>query len=1315
LNTNNIKSFAKQARLILIEGVKQRLLYWGFDENGNTTAEVNPTVGGYEFRGEIFTDESVPPKWNKLKTKLTNKQAVQDTIEEAAYTWFNRIMAIKILEKRGYISPTLDYVTDLKTPQIVQEAKRGQHQLKQQKHITLLQEYLLEDKEEQALGLLLTRLCNNNTVIHDVFGRIDDFTEILLPTNLLARNGIIDLLNSDALEESQYQEVELIGWLYQFYISDKKDEVFKGFKANKKARPEDIPAATQIFTPKWIVKYMVENTVGKIYLDYDKTSSLKPEMKYLVEASVNDQGLMVNEKLDTINHSQLTINNLSELTLIDPASGSGHILVTGFELLFKMYREQGYTAKNAVISILQNNIYGLDIDDRAMQLARFAVLLKAAEFYPEILNASDSSPLVLPHIYSFPENTIEYIFTPEAISVSRLKEYLNYEITEEVFEKYKVDYEDEDTGEVASIDRKDVIVEKSTKITDEVIKNLNSKNITSVIVRTYKPISEFIQSSDYKTIKEIANALYLLQQGKNIGAALKLKINPQTYDKIENQFQDWSTKQQQGKLDFLQTDLWNNLKPFLEVLLVMTKKYTAVVANPPYMGQKSMNAELKDYVNDYYPETKSDLMTVFMEVIPNMTMDNSRFALINLPSWLFLSSFEKLRESYIEKFHFESLLHMGRGIFGIDFGSVAFTMKKEQKKDAVGTYFRLHERNFQHILFEDIEKLFLYANGNVNYKYDFNLYRGDEGITEIPEHGTENGQRLFYPSIAQENFEKIPGTSVAYWATKKIISLYQDKKYLNQYGSFKRGIGTSDNDRFLRFWHEVNFKKSNIFLKRDFKWVKYNKGGDFRRWSGNQEYFVNWENDGFEIKNLKNEEGKLMSRPQNTNFNYLPVISYSSLTANDISVRYYEENFINDQAGNFIHIEDLDERLNVLGFLNSKLAKYFIKMTNPTLNITVDDLNFIPFKKEWTNESISGKVITLTSISKTDWNSRETSWDFEQSPLLNESSSLKEAYKKWQDKVTQDFFQLHESEEELNRIFIDIYGLQEELNPEVALKDITILQEELDRNALEQLEPVFRAKGANAVQLPIKKDEVISQFLSYSIGVFMGRYRLDKSGLHIAHPNPTEEELKDYAIPTQGENSLIIHNSQFTIDDDAIIPLMGSECAFPDDALVRIKNLIHTVWSENSQIENSNFINECLGMDLDKWLTEKFWGYHTSMYKKKPIYWLFSSNAKKPQAAAFKVLVYMHRMDKYTVSKIQRNYLHPHQEWIKLEIEKLLRDEANLSKTELKRLEKLRTWEIECRDYNEVLKTLALNEVVFDLDDGVTVNYEKFETAVAKI
>ncbi|UOK42518.1 MULTISPECIES: BREX-1 system adenine-specific DNA-methyltransferase PglX [Flavobacterium] len=1186
MNTNNIKSFAKQARLILMEGVKQRLTYWGFAADGTCTENLETTTGGYIFRGQVFNDDSVPPKWQKLKAKLTNKQAVQDTIEEAAYTWFNRLMAINILEKRGYIQPTLTFVAELKTPQIVQNAKRGQHQLKQEKYVNLLQQYLIDDQEEQALGLLLTRLCNNNIPLHDVFGHIDDYTEILLPNNLLQRNGIIDLLNSDIITNIEYKEVELIGWLYQFYISDKKDEVFKGFKANKKARPEDIPAATQIFTPKWIVKYMVENTVGKIYLDFDNTSSLKPEMKYLV----------VNEAEEKINYSPFTIHHLEDLTLIDPASGSGHILVTGFELLFKMYREQGYTAKNAVISILQNNLFGLDIDDRAMQLARFAVLLKAAEFYPEVLNPSDSTALLLPHIYSFPET---YHFNLEEIQ-------------------------------------------------------------------------SFLTPKGASFVAELKGALVLLNEGKNIGTALKLELSPEAHTFIAEQYRNWNTQYQAGTLDIIQQDLWNNLKPFLEVLLVMTKKYTAVVANPPYMGQKNMNAKLKDYVNDNYPLSKSDLFAVFMEVCLSMNVPKGLMGMINQHSWMFLSSYEKLREHINDNFGILNMLHLGPRTFeelsGEVVQSTAFVLENGIGIKS-GNYFRL-----------------------VDYRN--NIEKEDNFLNR-------NNQ---YSNVLQENFEKILGSPIAYWVSEREKDLFNNGSYFSKECYPKKGIDTGENEYFLKFWFEINLNKASLklFIK-DKKWYPYNKGGEFRRWYGNRENLVNWENCGEEIKSRLSWKSKKPTI-RNSKYHFLEGFSWSTISSAGFSCRYVPEGCLFDNGGCTLFA---DKELYFFGaMLNTKVANRYLKFLSPTLNFQPGDIGrmlYYPPNKNY--ESVETITKELISNSKKDWDSRETSWDFEQSPLLNESPSLKNAYQKWEENATNDFFQLHSNEEELNRIFIDIYGLQEELTPEVALKDITILQEELDSKALEQLEPVFRAKDADSVALPIKKDDVISQFLSYCIGVFMGRYRLDKTGLHIAHPKPTEDETSNYAY----------NGSTIAIDDDAIIPLMGSECAFPDDALVRIKNLIHDLWGEDTLTENLNFINECLGSDLDKWLTEKFYGYHTGMYKKKPIYWLFCSNPKKPQASAFKVLTYMHRMDKYTVSKIQRNYLHPHQEWIKHEIEKAVANESNLSKNELKRLEKLRSWELECRDYNEVLKTLALNEIVFDLDDGVSVNYEKFEGAVAKI
>lgn len=1187
MNTNSIKSFAKQARLMLLHGVTQRLTFWGFDEAGQNNQTLDPIQGGFIFRGVVYTDTTLPRKWNALKTRLKTKQAVLDVREEAAYTWFNRLMAIKILESNGYIEPTLAFAEGMRTPVIVQNAKNGIHKLTKGSDKELLLEYLQEDKEEQAFGLLITDLCHRNQVLEKIFGRIDDYTEILLPNNFLQKDGLLDLINSDAIALEDYKEVELIGWLYQFYISDKKDEVFAGFKKNKKARAEDIPAATQIFTPKWIVKYMVENTVGKVYLDYEPTSSLKSEMKYLV---VNDS----DEIRSSSGVEKAIISDITELSLIDPASGSGHILVTGFELLFKMYREEGYTAKQAVDNILEHNLFGLDIDDRAMQLARFAVLLKAAQFDADVLNRG-----LIPHVYSFPEATS---FT-----------------------------------------------------TEELQSFLGSEGITYTA--------------------ELKEALKLLNQGKNVGSALKLSLSNAAIQLIQQQYQTWKQRDQQAALNFEQSSIWNRLQSFLDVLILLTQKYHAVVANPPYMGQNSMNGELKAYLNANYPRSKSDLFAVFIESMTDLLQPNARVGCITMESWMFLSSYEKLRTHILDNYSIESLIHLGWHIIGIAFGTATLVLEKS-KPTKKGEY--------SYLEISDI-------NMSTNTPYQFPVINNNR-----------------YNIKNQSEFKLLPNNIIGYWGSEKVLELFAEKK-LNEVIITREGMATADNKRFLRNWSEVNYQKIGFNCGSEeesisySKWFPYNKGGKYRKWFGNNDLIVNYANNGFEIKNNIDPISKrIRSHNYNGKYAFKEGITWSALTAGNLSVRFSPKGFLFDSKGAMGFSEYIIE---LLAFLNSKVSSKILSIISPTKDYKVGDIIQIPLKDffhEKTIEKFSQKAV---KVSKEDWDSRETSWDYKKSPLFNQSVSLSNAYSTWQEQVSNDFFQLHANEEELNRIFIDIYGLQEELTPEVALKDITILQEELDRNALEALEPTFREQGKEAIILPIDKAEVISQLLSYCVGVFMGRYRLDKAGLNIAHPNPTEEELASYTY----------NSHPIEIDKDAILPLMGQDCAFPDDALVRTKDLVHAVWGEISLTENINFIHDALGMDLHKWLTEKFWGYHTSMYKKKPIYWLFSSNVKKPQNAAFKVLVYMHRMDKYTVQKIQRNYLYPHQEYIKREIEKLTEHEENLNKHEMKRLEQFRNWELECRDYNEVLKELANQQIEFDLDDGVTVNYAKFEGAVAVI
>ena len=1218
MNTNALKSFAKAARIQLVDAVGKQILYWGFTSKGEVENEPSATQGGYVHRGEVYNDATVLPKWQRLREKISaNKEAFKDVAEEAAYTWFNRLVAIKVLEENGFIEPFLQFAEGAQSPIALQQAKAGNHAVT---HPTLkanLQKSLLDSDEERAFGILLINFCNKHPMLNQVFGRVNDYTELLIPQNLLAPNGVLYALNdTNQVPAADFKEVELIGWLYQFYISDKKDEVFKGFKANKKARPEDIPAATQIFTPKWIVNYMVENTVGKIYLDFEEDSDLKDQMKYLVENETEGKGAL--------------IDDIEQLTLIDPACGSGHILVTGFEWLYKMYREQGYTAKNAIESILKNNLFGLDIDDRAMQLARFAVLLKAAQQLQQV-DASQAvvlmnNPLdVIPHIYAFPESAG---FTSEEVAL-------------------------------------------------------------------------FTQNQH---VQEVYKAFEALREGKNIGSALKISLSDAAREVLIAQYYAWSQKDKQGTLDIEEAGVWYKLKNYTEVALVLSKKYAAVVANPPYMGQKSMNAQLKDYVNAQYPMTKADLMTVFMEVIPNLTKDNFRFALINLPSWLFLSTFENMRQHYLANYQIDSLLHMGRGIFGIDFGSVAFSVLKKKEQNPVGTYFRLHERNFQHIYYEDIEKLFLYSKGNVDYKYDFNLYRDEEGVSEIPVEGTTVGNRIFYPNIPQTNFDKIPGSPIAYsLSEQENFLLNESENLLSEKFPPKQGLITGDNEKFIRDWNEVSYKKVKS------KWFPYNKGGEARKWYGNNTFLVNWENDGFEIKNFKDEKGKLRSRPQNLNFYFKEGISWSKISSSELGIvfRYYNSDFIFSDAGMMMFPT---EKLEIhLAILNSKIITNIINKLNPTLNKNIGDIIRLPIL-EVSDLNVEDYSKNNIYISKKDWDSRETSWDFEGNPLISQNkTNLGEAYEAWVAAVSQDFFQLHANEEELNRIFIDIYGLQDELTPEVALKDITILQDELKADDLEALEPAFRA--GETVALPIQANVVMQQFISYLIGTLLGRYRLGQKGLHIAHPNPTDEELAPYQVDN------IALPFQMEIDEDAIIPIMGAACAFPDDAVKRVDDIIHRIWGDASHTENLNFINQCLGMEVEKWMTEQFWAYHISgtMYKKKPIYWLFCSNPKSPQKSAFRVLVYMHRMDAYTVQKILRNYLHPHIEYVKGKYEEMHANEANLTKQELKLYENLAKQISELKEYEQKLKEVTNQQIKFDLDDGVSVNYAKFEGVVAVI
>lgn len=1168
----NLKTFSQTARRILIQGVAQKLLFWGFDKKDSVIEEPLEVEGGYILRGEAYDDPTVPKKWNSLKEAIS-KKGVETVVEEAAYTWFNRIMAIRILAKNGYDRPQLEYEGDSGTPTILVRARRGQADFLTNSEKNRLQKTLTDySKDTESFALLLSGYCEHHHLLKSVFGRLDDYTELLLPENILEEDGLVHLLNTtDAISDEDYQKVELIGWLYQFYISERKDEVFAGFKKNKKAEAKDIPAATQIFTPNWIVKYMVQNTVGKLWLDLNPDSKVRDEMKYLIEDPDQKQAPIISEA--------------SQLKLLDPAVGSGHILVEGFDLLYAMYMEEYYTPEDAVMHILKDNLFGLDIDTRAVQLARFALLLKAAKYYPEVLSKD-----WMPQIFAMPD-----------------PKYFN---------------------------RQEIL--------------------------------DFLGSEGLEYEGPLENDLRLMRDAQNLGSAMFFGTTQDQRAFYHNRLLELKKKEFK---DISLEILLQKIEPYIQILSVLSNEFEAVAANPPYMGSGNMNATLKEYLAENYPESKSDLFAVFMEVCNYRNVENGLMGMINQHSWMFLSSYEKLRDTTLANFGILNMLHLGPRTFeelsGEVVQSTAFVIQngKSIKK---GNYIRLVEFK------SNTEKENAFLKGKHQY-----------------------------PHIPQSNFSKIPGSPIAYWVSERVMSVYENCIFINSLLQVSVGLQTGNNGKYIRGWFEViknqiDFNRTISDQNFEKNWYPCNKGGNDRKWNGNKESVIYWKNNGAEIKS---ESGSVIRNP-NTYFK--AVSAWTKISSGGISLRYYEGGFVHNDASCLIYSDDEPLLKYSTGLLNSQIKKIFLEQLSPTLNFTPGQVSNFPFIRESGFEIVISKVDNSIQISKSDWDSKEISWDFEQFPLLNGSSALKTAYRVWLDKVTEDFFTLHRNEEELNRIFIEIYGLEDELTPEVPLKEITILQEELDGKKLEKLEKEIGDKRLEVgfdttkeIKLPIKREVVMKQLISYAIGISMGRYRLDMPGLHIAHPDPIAEELAPYSY--QGHT--------IEIDEDAIIPIIGSAAIFSDDALQRVKYFLEVVWGADSLTQNLNFLQECLDEDLESYLVKKFWADHCKTYKKKPIYWLFSSDK-----GAFQVLVYMHRMNAFTVEKIRSNYLMPHLKHLRNQIDRL-----ESSKDDPRLLDKLQKNLEECEAYDLILKDVADKQITFDLDDGVKNNYELFEGVVRKV
>ena len=1208
MNKTSLKLFAIEARNELMEKMRTRLDILGITKNGIEKAKV---VGReVEINGSLYPRES----YNSLVRKY-KQIGYEELVEESAYTWFNRLTALAFMEANEYIDEKMIFNNGLKNePGIIDNYydfeffKNLDSEL--QKELHDLRDENTANSIEKLYSILVEEKCEElSAIMPFMFKKKGTYSDILFPTGLLLENSLLVRIREEIGKEAP---IELIGWLYQFYNSEKKDQVFEALKKNTKITKENVPAATQLFTPDWIVKYMVENSLGKLALESTGINeNLKDNWKYYIESELDKNS----EKI-----------KIEDVKILDPAMGSGHILVYAFDLLFEMYENLGWSTKDTVLSILKNNLYGLEIDERAGQLASFALMMKAREKFSRLFS-------VLKREETFKLNTL--------------------------------------------------IIEESNSLSERVKNRIKANNLNNL----NKIIEDFEDAKEY-------------------GSILKLEtIDKELLEREFNILKESFNNNEQGTLIFNEDELDINIEEDLELIeslirqhITLVNQYETVVTNPPYMGGKGFSPKLKTYVEKNYKDTKSDLFAVFIERCNEFTKKNCYTSMITMQSWMFLSSFENLRKNIIEKTEIKSLNHLGTRAFSEIGGEVVSTVawvsqKKNPKND--GTYLRLVD----------------YNNADLKEEEFFN--------------------KANYFQAKQKDFEKIPGSPIAYWVSDKVREIFEKNKKLGEVGEAKQGLATADNNRFLRLWNEVSFSKigynisnSQEALESKKKWFPFNKGGEFRKWYGNQEYLVNWENDGYEIKNFYDEKGKLRSRPQNTEYYFKESVTCSAISSSQNSIRYCPSGNIFD-VNLRVYFLETDKNLKLLSILNSKIFHKFGEILSPTLALNANDLDRIPIIF---NDDIK-LVQQNIDISKEEWDSRETSWDFEKLSLID-GEDLKAAFENYCSHWRDNFVQLHKNEEELNRLFIEIYELQDEMDEKVSFDDITILKKEAKiveidnskaREFSSESEKYLYDRG---VSLEFNKDELVKQFLSYAIGCIMGRYSTNKPGLIMANSDDVLE-LSSNKFLVKDANGDIRQEveTKFLPDEFGILPITA-EKDFSNDIVERVKEFVKFVYGEESLKDNLNFIAEALGNKDNKnpeeiirtYFIKDFYADHLQRYQKRPIYWLTNSGKKN----ALSCLFYIHRYEPLTIARVRADYLIPYQEMLENKrkfIERQLYDE-DISAKEKKNVEKeLKDLDIllkELREYANEVKHIAEQKITLDLDDGVNVNYEKLEAILKK-
>ena len=1212
MNKTAIKNYAVWARNELKELVTQRAYEYG------VTTDSVPSYNTVSVHGRLLTDEE-KKQLNELITEV-KKNGVDHVVEEVAYTWFNRFIALRYMEVNNYLPQRVRVFTNENNefkPELLTEAIHIELDgLDKQK----IFDYIEHNNQEDLYKYLLLTICNDmNQYLPDMFTSISDYKTLLMPNNLLKEDGVLAKLISDIDEDSWNDQVQIIGWLYQYYNSELKDEVMK----KKNYTKDDIPAATQLFTPDWIVRYMTENSLGRLWIDGHPDFNHDDWKYYLEEA---EQEPEVIEQLNKIKEEHAKLKP-EDIKVIDPCMGSGHILVYAFDVLMDIYRNQGYSDRDAARLILENNLYGLEIDERAYHLAYFALMMKARSYNRRILS----------------KDTKVNVFEIRESSGELKPEYDPY------LENYK--------------------------------------DLTQYLINEFK---------EAKELGSIVNLTCTLDQLGNLEEHIKdLKVNSIDVDLIA-----------QTEID----EIYDLIMPLIKQARLLVQRYEVVITNPPYMAP---SPKQKSYVDKYYKEYKTDLFAVFQKKCRLLTRQNGYQAMIILPSYLFLSSFEKARKEMLNKQTISSLLHMGRGIFGIDFGSTSFILLNNYLTEYMGRYFRLHERTFQYIDPQHIAQLYLDSKNDESLKFNFQEYDTQENIIY-----SIDGLKLAFKS-QQENFSKIPGSPIAYWVGYKTIKVFSNAKLLGNLIPVKKGMDTGNNDYYIKLWYEINFKTLDLF-NHSLKWIPYDKGGIFRKWYGNNDYILNWENDGYDLKHSK---ANLRSK----HLYFKKSITWNALSSANTCFRASIFNGAFDSAGSSMF--PMHEFNFYLGLMNSVTTQYFLNIINPTLNYGAGSIANIPIifhegKKILVNNIVCNSI----EISKADWDSFETSWDFTVHPLVkNHVNTISEAYFLWDKECNDRFNQLKANEEELNSIFIDIYGLQDELDHYVEDKDVTVRKADLVRD--------------------------IKSFISYAVGCMFGRYSVDKAGLVFAGGNFDDVYWKHqgfvgydrnghlplgsgyagislakvhYPLLRDNEDVTKATKLSYEPDVDDIIPICDEEY-FEDDIVSRFVEFVRCVYGEDTLEENLRFIADALGGKgnprevLRNYFLNDFFKDHCNTYQvtgsgKRPIYWLFDSGKKN----GFKALVYIHRYAPDLIARMRTGYIHPQQARYRTQVELLQSqiDEASSTSEKVKlskQLKKINEQLLELNKYEEVVHHWADKMESMDLDDGVKANYAKFQELLAKI